>query len=63
MDTATVERRAAVEFRFDGRTLTGPAVRYGDVATGPKVRNGSRLDRSCPASTGPPWCCSTTGNG
>ena len=36
MDTATVERRAAVEFRFDGRTLTGPAVRYGDVATGPK---------------------------
>lgn len=36
MDTATVERRAAVEFRFDGRTLTGPAVTYGDVAQGPK---------------------------
>ena len=36
MDTATVERRAAVEFRFDGRTLTGPAVTYGDIAQGPK---------------------------
>ena len=36
MSTATVERRAAVEARFDGRTLTGPAVRYGDIATGPK---------------------------
>lgn len=30
-----VERRAAVEFRFDGGVLTGPAVRYGDVASGP----------------------------
>ena len=36
MDTATVERRAAVEARFDGRTLTGPAVTYGDIAMGPK---------------------------
>ena len=36
MDTATVERRAAVEARFDGRHLIGPAVTYGDIATGPK---------------------------
>ena len=36
MGTATLERRAAVEFRFDGRTLTGPAVEYGAVAVGDK---------------------------
>ena len=31
-----IEHRAAVEFRFDGRQLSGPAVRYGDVAVGAK---------------------------
>ena len=36
MTTATVERRAAVEFRFDGGRITGPAVTYGEIAQGPK---------------------------
>ena len=32
-----IERRAGpVEVRYDGRYLTGPAVTYGEVATGPK---------------------------
>ena len=53
----TVERRAAVEIRVEGRRLTGVLMRYGDVSK-------SHRERFAPAACGPPqsytWTSITT---
>ena len=46
----TVERRAAVEFRVEGRRLTGVLMRFGEISP-------SHRERFEPEVCGPPLSC------